>query len=561
MALIKCPECKKKISDQCNSCPHCGYPITSSEESNANEKETLEKEKSTAENKNPIYKKVWFWIVVGIAVITIGVALFFIINRDTKPKYDKDGQPVFVDLTNEVYTNAKKYLGYHIEIKGQVFQVMGDNGKTKGIQIWLDPDTCEQNLMIYYSTDVEVKQGDYIKCTGYIDSVTKYKNAYDAELHVPLVISKDLEKATYIEVMSPTVECITLENVKQEQFGYSIAINKVEFAEKETRIYATATNNGKALMTIGDAVIVQGGKQYNSETNHDAEYEEIPYEVVKGVTCSGIIVFPTINNEDFELTISVHSDDYDEELADFVFKITKGVNSPNVESKEESYEESNEETSPSQTQGNNSGASGDKNNTTISRNEQAVNRANALAVEGYGATRSWVKEWLIKVDGYSEDEASYAMQNCSINWKQEALENAKTSVSEDNGGTRKFIGRSLAWGLQDYGYTSEEITYAMNNCGVNWKQDALNCANDFMSKDKEPQYLGGHLAEYNYTSDEISYAMNNINMNDYAIKFALHYGVGNTRTEVVNGLLSAGFTQSQADYGADNCGRVWRSEE
>jgi hypothetical protein len=27
MALINCPECSKQISDQSNSCPHCGYPM------------------------------------------------------------------------------------------------------------------------------------------------------------------------------------------------------------------------------------------------------------------------------------------------------------------------------------------------------------------------------------------------------------------------------------------------------------------------------------------------------------------------------------------------------
>jgi hypothetical protein len=27
MALIKCPECGKEISDQANSCPNCGVPI------------------------------------------------------------------------------------------------------------------------------------------------------------------------------------------------------------------------------------------------------------------------------------------------------------------------------------------------------------------------------------------------------------------------------------------------------------------------------------------------------------------------------------------------------
>ena len=27
MALIKCPECEKKISDKANACPNCGYPV------------------------------------------------------------------------------------------------------------------------------------------------------------------------------------------------------------------------------------------------------------------------------------------------------------------------------------------------------------------------------------------------------------------------------------------------------------------------------------------------------------------------------------------------------
>lgn len=27
MALIKCPECGKEVSDKANSCPHCGYPL------------------------------------------------------------------------------------------------------------------------------------------------------------------------------------------------------------------------------------------------------------------------------------------------------------------------------------------------------------------------------------------------------------------------------------------------------------------------------------------------------------------------------------------------------
>ena len=29
MALIKCPECGREVSDRAGSCPHCGFPLTS----------------------------------------------------------------------------------------------------------------------------------------------------------------------------------------------------------------------------------------------------------------------------------------------------------------------------------------------------------------------------------------------------------------------------------------------------------------------------------------------------------------------------------------------------
>ena len=34
MAIIKCPECKREISDQADKCPHCGYPLRNKFETN-----------------------------------------------------------------------------------------------------------------------------------------------------------------------------------------------------------------------------------------------------------------------------------------------------------------------------------------------------------------------------------------------------------------------------------------------------------------------------------------------------------------------------------------------
>lgn len=513
MALIKCPECKKKISDQCGNCPHCGYPINSNVENVVTE--TLGKTNLVTDGKRPFYKTVWFWIVVGVVAITAIVTTVFLLVRDTKPKYDKEGNPIFVELTNEVYTNAKDYLGYHINIKGKVFQVMGDNGTSKGIQIWLDPDTCEQNLMIYYTSDIEVKQDDYIMCSGYIDSVTKYKNAYDAELHVPLVYSTDLKKATYIDVMAPTTETVTPENLKQEKFGYSVSIDKIEFSEKETRVYATVTNNGKALMNVGDAVIVQDGKQYNSECNYEANYDGIPYEIVKGASSSGIIVFPPISNSNFELTIDVHSDDYDEELGKFVFKVSKenksssgDVSTPSVE--EESSSTSTQTSKPS----NVSNQTTDNKN----RNAEAVSEAEEWAQYFYPTDRYFMRDLLINpsleqgYDGFTDAEADYALQNANIDWKKHAVEQVTSYI-----GGSHIIPSSVTWYFSGK-YTDAEIQYAMNNCGVDWNNAAAKRAGTLVS-------------------DKII-----------------------TKPQVVEALLSEGFTKLQSEYGINNGGIDWSQQ-
>ena len=74
-------------------------------------------------------------------------------------------------------------------------------------------------------------------------------------------------------------------------------------------------------MYIGEAVIVQNGKQFRSTSNYEANYDELPYEIVKGATSSGIIVFPAMPAKDFELTFNMHSDNFDEEFDEFAFVI------------------------------------------------------------------------------------------------------------------------------------------------------------------------------------------------------------------------------------------------
>ena len=49
MALIKCSECGREISDKASSCPHCGCPVTGKEE--LLEKPSVEKEVSEGKSE------------------------------------------------------------------------------------------------------------------------------------------------------------------------------------------------------------------------------------------------------------------------------------------------------------------------------------------------------------------------------------------------------------------------------------------------------------------------------------------------------------------------------
>ncbi len=325
MALNKCPECQKKISNQCIYCPQCGYLLIAFERS-SDAQSAVDTENSVSMKKQPVrssnlkflMKKWWFWIAIGVVIIAV-VTIMVLLNRETEPRRDENGNPIFIELTDEVYTNADNYLGYYVEVKGKVFQNIGDNGDVRGVQVWIDPDNCEQNLIIYYTTNEKLQDGDYVVCTGYISGIHTYINAFGTEISAPLIYSHDLKNSTYTEVVAPAIESLIPINSTVEQAGYSLSISQVEFAEKETRIYVTVSNHGSATLNIGDAVIIQKEKQYNSISNFEADYEELPYEIVKNATCSGVLVFPAVDNATgFELRVNLFSDNYDEELSDFV---------------------------------------------------------------------------------------------------------------------------------------------------------------------------------------------------------------------------------------------------
>lgn len=326
--------------------------MLNSTENNEIRTETFESDISENVHKKPIYKRIWFWGIVAAVVVAIAVGVYFIFFNSTKPKYDENGKPVYVELTDNVYANADDYLGHHVSIKGIVFQVLGNSKSTKDVHVWLAPENSEKNVIIQYDSNVEINAGDYITCEGYIKSVSKFKNDFDTEIITPIIRSSDIKKITYMEAMRPTLKTVELSNAEKEQYKYKITVNKVEFAAEETRLYITVTNNGSSDFTVyeDNATIVQNGKQYDTQYNRDADYEEISHEIVKGAKSSGVITFPAIEQKDFKFIIEGYTPVYEEDLEEYIFNISMtGTSEQPANKKEEPKEENKKQNNSSKT--------------------------------------------------------------------------------------------------------------------------------------------------------------------------------------------------------------------
>lgn len=113
MALMKCPECGKEISDKAMLCPNCGYPIAQCK--NLKKEEYTSKENAVEENtveENTAQEKIILpkenvkispkkAAIVGISIVLGITAIFSLTSLLGKNKIKIDAEPCVCYETSE----------------------------------------------------------------------------------------------------------------------------------------------------------------------------------------------------------------------------------------------------------------------------------------------------------------------------------------------------------------------------------------------------------------------------------------------------------------------------
>lgn len=189
--------------------------------------------------------------------------------------------------------NPSGYTGSTITISGKIF-----NFPTTGeLQMYAGGDT-DKDLVVYYDDSVNsFVSDDCIKVSGTVEEPFEGTNAFSATLVSPAVTAKSIQKVDCAQAINPAEKTVNLE-ATQLKAGIKFTVHKIEFSEKNTRVFMTIENlNGKASISFYgfEAKAIQGKKQYDTTYSYDVDYPQIKSDILPGIVVDGVILFEPLD--------------------------------------------------------------------------------------------------------------------------------------------------------------------------------------------------------------------------------------------------------------------------
>ncbi len=175
----------------------------------------------------------------------------------------------------------------------------------------------------------------------------------------------------------------------------------------------------------------------------------------------------------------------------------------------------------------------------------------------------------LEEEGFTKEEATYAADNCGANWKVQAIRYARVLLRESDSSYSDLLET-----LEYIGFTKEEAVYAAEQCGVDWTEQAVRHMEWRLSLGTPREQMRMYLERWGYTSEQSEYALGvldtlSVDWKEQALKAVestlatsasiLSYeGLVGRLTTGMSGF--EGFTEEEAIYAADNCGVDWKEQ-
>lgn len=240
-------------------------------------------------------------------------------DDDGSSSDDAEEEKVYIDEADfdSFFNSPSDYVGQYIHMTGVIINTFEQDGDTY-LNVAHDAENYEQAVLVQAGEgDTGYVSDDYVIVDGKVDSVTEAENIMGGTEHIPLIVDATIDKTTYTDAVAPTIDEVEY-GASAEESGFTATVDRIEYAESETRVFMTVSNGTDSNISFGGYEIrmVVDGQQVEQDSSSgttymDESFQDLPGELSPGASASGELVFPAMDQRDgFQVVVpDIYSDD------------------------------------------------------------------------------------------------------------------------------------------------------------------------------------------------------------------------------------------------------------
>ena len=262
-----------------------------------------------------------------IGVVALSMLSCALVATPTAERQGGQGSTLGFDRTNWdiLFSDPEAYKDARVEIVGLVF--IAPERDENGViwQMYADPQEHEWNTIVKFAApDFSVKADDYVRVRGTVMGAFEGTNLFGGKVRAVAVAA---ESAIVVDALAAAPSAIRVYQGRPDilkQHGLEISLDKVEFAETETRVFLTVVNDSDAEASFYsfNAKAVQGKRQFDADSGIFKDYPKVQSGLLPSTESSGVVVFPAMDpSMDTHLHFEARNDNYRLDFGSYLFRV------------------------------------------------------------------------------------------------------------------------------------------------------------------------------------------------------------------------------------------------
>lgn len=248
--------------------------------------------------------------IIGLSLIVMLVlSMTACGSKDKLREFEDPEDRVYVDESefDHIFDCPDEYVGKYIKVVGRVADgPERDNNEWYIYQAWHDIENSDRNFAFRTNSTIEnLGREGYVQVEGKI--VEDFGTA--KTFHGVLIEAVNVTPLDYIEAMAPTLKEIVPQGASTTQNNITVQVDKVQYAETETRVFITMDNASDTTFRPDDTLtkLILNDQELEIAEEEMSnywgqEYGVVPYELLSHTKEPALIVFPPIDqNTSFQL--------------------------------------------------------------------------------------------------------------------------------------------------------------------------------------------------------------------------------------------------------------------